>query len=364
MLTRVLGALSSRLAAGVDEMITRTALQGSGPPPRQRSRELSPAERLEALAAIREAYGDPGLITSPERFFVDPPVSEGRLTRVRQDDLDVVVDDLRWRSAYEPFGQGVAARYRSHEENGVAVARLIRRPHETRPAVVVIHGYLGGELRVEESFWPVSWLLKQGLDVALFVLPFHGERRRDRRSRPVFPSNDPRFTIEGFRQAVHDIRWLMRWLRERGAPAVGALGMSLGGYTTALLTTVEAELAFAGLLVPLASLADFARDGGRFTGTDDERTAQHQGLEEAMRVVSPFARPSRLPSERLIVLGGEADRITPVAHAERLAEHLGAPLERFAGGHVLQLGRARAFDALGRVIDRTVGESARRREGA
>ena len=34
----------------------------------------------------------------------------------------------------------------------------------------------------------------------------------------------------------------------------------------------------------------------------------------------------------------QADRITPVSHAERLAAHLGAPLELFPGGHLLQVG--------------------------
>lgn len=361
MLTRVLGALSSRLAAGVDEVITRTALQGARSP---RARDLSPAERLEAIGRARVDYGDSSLIDEPERFFPAPTAGDdGRLTRVRQGDLGVAVDDLRWRSGYEPFGAGVAARYRSHEANAVAVARLVRRPHERRPAVVLIHGYLGGELRLDEAFWPVEWLLDQGLDVALFVLPFHGERRRDRGARPVFPSNDPRFTVEGFRQAIGDVRWLMRWLRARGAPAVGAVGMSLGAYTTALLATVEPELAFGGLLVPLASLADFARDGERLVGTDDERRAQHAALDEALRVVSPLARPSRLPPDRLVVLAGESDRITPLAHAERLAGHFGAPLERFPGGHIVQLGRGQAFASLGRVIERSVGHPDRRRDG-
>src|SRR5258708_6261513 len=80
---------------------------------------------------------------------------------------------------------------------------------------------------------------------------------------PPFPGNDPRFGNEGFRQAVADLRVLMTLLRERGAPSVGIMGMSLGGYASALLATVQRDLAFAVPMIPLASLANAARDQGR-----------------------------------------------------------------------------------------------------
>jgi pimeloyl-ACP methyl ester carboxylesterase len=353
MLRRALLSLSSQVAAGFDQVVYNTALARSDRS-RQRSRAegLSHAERLEALAKVREEYGKPGYIEDPGTFFPGAPSSEGRVSKVRTVDLNIEVLDVRWRSDFTPLGSGVSARYRSHEENEVAVARLITRRQEKRPAVVVIHGYLGGELGVEERVMPVDWLLAQGLDVALFVLPFHGDRRRGKLTRPVFPSSDPRFTIEGFRQAVGDARWLVRWLRERGAPSVGVLGMSLGGYTTSLLATLEPELSFAVPLVPLASLADFARDGGRLVGTAEEQAEQYTALEETFRVVSPLGRPSALPGERVLVVAGEADRITPLAHAERLATHLGGRLERFPGGHLWQLGRERALAPLAGLIAR------------
>ena len=37
------------------------------------------------------------------------------------------------------------------------------------------------------------------------------------------------------------------------------------------------------------------------------------------------------------------DRITPVAHARKLAAHFGSPLVSWHGGHLLQLGRNAAF---------------------
>jgi predicted alpha/beta hydrolase family esterase len=54
---------------------------------------------------------------------------------------------------------------------------------------------------------------------------------------------------------------------------------------------------------------------------------------------------------RVIVVAGLNDRITPIAHAERLARHFDAPLVRFAGGHLLQFGRKEAFREVGRFLE-------------
>ncbi len=152
---------------------------------------------------------------------------------------------------------------------------------------------------------------------------------------------------------MSDIRALVAWLRLRGAPEVGLMGMSLGGYASALLATLEAGLSFAIPMIPLASIADYARDRGRFAeGKDGD--AQHGALDAATRVVSPFARPSCMERKagmpRVLVIAGQGDRITPIAHAERLARHFDAPLVRFPGGHLLQFGRRGAFHELARFL--------------
>jgi len=65
--------------------------------------------------------------------------------------------------------------------------------------------------------------------VSLFALPFHGPRGHS--FPPAWPQQDTRLTIEGFRQAIWDLRTAIRALREAGASHVGVAGMSLGGYT-------------------------------------------------------------------------------------------------------------------------------------
>jgi pimeloyl-ACP methyl ester carboxylesterase len=237
-------------------------------------------------------------------------------------------------------------------QNQFAYARLFES-HTPRPVAILVHGYLMGRLAVDERIWPIGRFDELGLDSALVVLPFHGRRADpNRTSRPEFPGRDPRIANEGFRQVIGEIRALAAWLRRRGHPAVGVIGMSLGGYAAALAATVEAELDFVVPIIPLASLADFAFEQGSLSESPELRAREHALLERVYGLASPLARTPLVAPERLLVLGGKADRITPLSHARRLAHHLRAPLATWHGGHLLQLGRNDAFDRIAELVRR------------
>ena len=342
----------STIAAGVDQVFASVALgRSKRSRARSRSESLGHEERMDALEALLDRHRAARYATPPEVFF-GRAGEAGRWVRspVRSLRGGQVVD-VRWRSGYRPIADEpeVLARYRSQPENETAHARLWLHSDRPRPAVILIHGYLGGQYAVEERAWPVRWLFsKLGLDLAIPVLPFHGPRNGGR--RPLFPSSDPRINVEGFRQTAWDLLSLRRALSARGAPAVGIMGMSLGGYSTALALTADDELAFGVPFIPLASIADFARDGGRLVGEPREQREQHEALEAVHAPVSPLARPARIDPARIRVIAGKSDRITPPAHARRLGAHFGAPVETFYGGHLLQLGRAEGFRSVARLL--------------
>ena len=307
--------------------------------------------RLARLAAIAARY--PADALDDPRVFFRPlrPTNATPTWRF----VRAGVWETAWPSGYEPFLEEVAAKWSSRIENRTARARLyspLGPAPSTRPAVILVHGYMGGSWLFEENAWPIAWLVRRGLDVVLPVLPLHAGRAGNHRGAPGFPSSDPRLTNEGFGQAIADLRTLVADRRAHGAPHVGVVGMSLGGYTTALLATVAepGEVDFVMPMIPLASIADFARDQGRL-GDGAAAELQHAALDRAHRVVSPFARPSRISSARSLVVGAENDRITPIAHARRLAAHLGSELITMPGGHLLQLGRADAFRALAQRLE-------------
>ena len=260
------------------------------------------------------------------------------------------VDDLTFPSPHRVHFHPLEERYLRSKRNRIMRARRIRRRARNvgkrRPTLIVVHGYMGGDLRSEPLMWPTAKLLRAGFDLVFVSLPFHGARGSRRIGPKRWPGADLMWALEGFRQAIADLRALKRWLEDDGAPSVGVIGMSLGGFTTALLSTVEEELSLAMPFIPLASFADWSRDAGQLQGDEGQQAELYEAMEEAHALVSPFRRSPLVPGSRVLVAGGARDGVTPIGHARRLAEHFEAPLVTFHGGHIAQLGRAAAFDAM------------------
>lgn len=341
MLRRALG----HAAAAVDRAASFAAYaQSSRARAKGRAERLGHDERLEALARIAEWYPD----SAHAAFYPAPRTIAPRAEKVGNG-RDPRVVDLSWRSDTSTFRPDMQERWGRFEHSHTVHARL-HLHDQPRPVVILVHGYLGGAFWLEERSWPTAWLRRIGLDLAFFTLPMHGARREPGRlGAPRFPSADPRQTMEFFRQTMGELTDLTAWLKARGHSHVGIMGMSLGGYTTALAATVVGALDFAIPVIPLVSIADFARDQGRLGDTEEQTSLQHQALERAFRLISPLARPSLLPG-RVHILAGEADRITPLTHANKLAAHFDAPVDLWAGGHLLQVGRSDAFREIGRAL--------------
>jgi hypothetical protein len=384
----------AQLARGVDRAFANTALRPSASLRRKSSAEsLTPDARLRALALIREFYGSRDALHTHGRIFPSPDRIRPQVSRVRSLGRAGEVLDLRWTSEFEPlwsaavlqerldalsddvraelglpsaadasqllreFGIDQSAslrdKYLRAIANRTAHARWFRHASAPRPAAVLVHGYLGGNFAIEERVLPVRRLFDGGLDVLLTVLPLHGPRRSEARGfrPPAFPSSDPRFTIEGLRQLVFDHRGLFDYVRAGGASGLGLMGMSLGGYAAALLSTLEPGLRFSVLFIPLAAIEQFAFDHGRMLGSDTDQAAQREALRAAQWPVSPLARPPLVAADRVAVVAGNSDFVTGLAHAERLAQHFGTRVSRFPGGHLLQLGRERAFEPVWSMLE-------------
>jgi pimeloyl-ACP methyl ester carboxylesterase len=309
-------------------------------------RRTSHADRLSILSETARIYR----AVPPDQFFQEPPLPAVRERFVRSLPRGGEVVDLTWESGWVPHDVNGRESYLRFAENRIACARLLRHPVPA-PAIICLHGYRAGIHRLEEIAWRARWLHRRlGLDVALVTLPFHALRAPRGRFAPLFPSTRTPRTVEGFGQAVWDVRSLMGWLRARGAPRLGVAGMSLGGYTAALLATIEPRLDFVVLFIPLADLTDVAIEHEALRGERMPEPLRDAG-KNALQLVRPLARAPVIPADRMLVVAAAGDRITAKdTHAERLAAHFGAPLVVFPGGHLLQFGRRAGLRAMARLI--------------
>jgi len=297
----------------------------------------------------------------PDRFFPAPDLPAVTLKPGGDGPLGTQVVDLTYPSTYTAFHPAARALIGSVHENTTAHVRWWTSG-KGRPTIVLLHGWGGGNQWVTARTFDVPYWLRHGWDVAAFVLPFHGARapetRSPVRSGALFPSPNPLRTNEGFGQAIHDLRALSLWLRSRGSSAVGVMGMSLGGYTTALWASVAGPddaggIEFAVAMIPAVSMSRLMWRHGEANPT--RRRAASAGITEelladAFAVHAPLGRPARLPGTHLAVIAGRGDRITPPDQAEALAGHWNVPIAWFEGGHLAQIGRGDAVRGVRRQL--------------
>lgn len=344
-----LGSAAATIDRGVVSMMERR-MRGGTP----RKLDDARARLLEVAARYQPAVADPA------RFFPAPARPETTETRVGDGPEGSKVTDLKFLSEYVPYFSEYKSEFLGYAENLTAHARVYscsgRGSGEGRPVVVCLHGWGGGNYWLEERAFVVPYWLRQGFDVALFQLPFHGARIPAGRGRgEMFPSPHVVRTNEAWGQAIHDLRALRQAFEARGAGAVGVMGMSLGGYTTALWASIDERLAFAVPIIPAVDMADLMWRHGEESPA--RRRAMKAGvsgdlLRDAFAVHAPMTRKPVLAKERLMIVAGKGDRITPPDQAHRLWTHWGEPaLHWFPGGHLAQVGRADAFRAIRRHLD-------------
>ncbi len=290
------------------------------------------------MDAALELYESRGWLREPADYHLDPPpLRDVRLDRFGS--LWGPYQHLRFESGYEPhLGEPGRDRWLSYAPNQRAHAWLLEHPGPPRPWLVCIPGYRMGSPMVDFVGFRARWLhLTLGMNIAISVLPMHGPRRVGSRGGDGFLSGDFLDTVHAQTQAVWDVRRLIEWLRTNRSDAIGIYGVSLGAYTTALVASLERELACAIAGNPAA---DFLRLMCSHLPPVVVRLAARLGfpfetIESLLRVISPLVLKPRVPHARRFLYAGLADRLAPPDHARDLWQHWDRPrLEWYEGSHV------------------------------
>lgn len=311
-----------------------------------------PAE-LPALRAAAEPYVTDELMREPRRFFAfldeqPPPTPAVVSEHLRRELRGGAIVARQFLSRYGPYHETDDADCPENER--IPVEHWMHGPGRPKGTVLALHGFTMGHPRIDRIVMMAADWFAHGLDVALLTLPYHGARapRGTRFSGQRFAAPNPAQLNEAMRQAVHDTALVANWLRAETQAPVGLLGLSLGGYVTALTAGLTDALDFAIPIIPPVDLADLAwrsfvsqgRLGARPPFTRDEHRA-------AYRVHCPLVYPLRLPKERVMIVAGRGDRIVPPDHPHTLWKHWGEPrIHWFSGSHIAPFGRGRIIKAI------------------
>jgi hypothetical protein len=292
--------------------------------------------RREVARAV-DLYGERGWLEQPSSYHREPPPLESvALESVRG---WWRYDHMRFESGYEPLLEDPGRdRWLAYRANRTAHAWILRHRDETRPWLVTIHGYGMGHPVMDFHGIRAEYLHRRlGMNVVAYVMPLHGPRKSGpTRGSKLFTGGVANL-VHGEAQAMWDLRRIIGWVRAKGATAVGVQGLSLGGYTTALLASLEEDLACAIAGIPAADFIDlFRRHMPReVEPLPPELERFWRDARRVLRVVSPLAIPPRVPRERRYIFAGLVDRLVPPAVARSLWEHWERPrIAWYAGSHV------------------------------
>lgn len=305
--------------------------------------------------AIHAQFSEQGLIEKPDAYHVSPPDlvdPEIRMAKAAGHEIEI----LRFESGYAPrAGEPGRERWLGYDANRDGYAYVMRHAGEPRPWMICTNGYRMGHAAIDVGLFE-RFFNRLGVNVLIPVLPLHGPRRMSWHSGTGFLGLDVIDTIHAEAQAVWDMRRLLSWVQAQEAPRVGALGLSLGGYTTALFASVAEGLSCA---IPGIPLADIPRMILRHGAAHQFRYAATAGLDldrvrDVMRVVSPLTLTPRVPLEGRMIFGATADRLVTPDNVRDLWRHWEEPeIVWYDGGHVTFRGEKDVWAG----VDRTIREA-------
>ncbi len=296
-----------------------------------------------------------GYADDPASFFTLPGSAPAHAIIAEKPYHDGQYQLISYESNYTAKNPLIRERYDSYASNRTGY--LVRWTHGDgeRKTVLCHHGYMLGEPRQARRMFRVKSLFMQGLDVALFIAPFHWRRGTGLLSeRGIYlQEDDPAMTCECVGQTIHDLYASFLLLRDLGAPEIGLIGASLGGHSTALFAALTDVASFAAMMVPAVN----------FTWPKDPDSAKYRfpvdaRLRAKIRRVwdlhSPLHLEPKMDTDTILVVASRGDLLCPFEQARQLCDEWMIRDRHFlTGGHWLIFSRGVRGRAWRNLLKRT-----------
>ena len=308
---------------------------------------LAPLPSEAALADVvtesetaHALFVEKGWLDNPESYHQNPPdIETCDLTKLTVAGLEC--EYLKVESGYlpDPTLPG-SERWLSYTENKTSHALILRR-QEPAPWLVCVHGFGMGNPKQDFTAFRAKHIFEtMKVNIALFTLPVHGPRAPKGFNGAKFMALSPMDFIHAESQAIWDLRRLISWIRTQGATRVGVFGISLGGYTSAVLASIEDNLDCVIAGVPPSDVIAT----GEYLATSLERRLMAAAGYDVSRdralqsVVSPLHLRPRIAHDRRFMFAATGDQFVPIEQINALWQHWQQPkISWCTGGHVSAL---------------------------
>ena len=203
------------------------------------------------------------------------------------------------------------------------------------PTVILVHGWMMSHFK---GLYPLAEaFFERGLDVAFFQLPYHMHRKPPGAfSGECYYGVEGQYTADSVRQSLLDVGTFVRWLKHRGAPAVGVWGVSLGGWIALLTACYSRDVDLVVATVPACCLERLSRESLLSKKLMPKwRAATPAEAVEQLHAFDPIYLEPVIPVDRILLVVAQYDEIVPARFPLELARRWqGVPVLRYPHGHI------------------------------
>ena len=342
--------LVARFAYGLD----RVAAAAMSIPYKRKIQPHLSDTTLQEYIDYHAFYAQRRFLDDPGSAFEQPPIGHSVVERAsRRRSWDPKTATLASIDFYSPF-QTLDPRFRDEyaalEPNDRVESRAWFHRDGPRPVVIFLHGFSAPDYRINKMWFSAQRFYDAGLDVVFMNLPLHGGRMPSSAAFHGTAIIQPSLwrLSEACAQGVMDLRILIRHLVSRGAPKVGIMGYSWGGFHASMLACLEPRVDFIVSVAPVVSIADLVMSWPTrsfFEESIDEPAMMIRELRKILAPFTPLSHALGIPKDRVFLVASGNDGIIPAVHTEALWEHFGRPeIYWSCGGHILYFDKARVTD--------------------
>lgn len=317
---------------------------------------MSAAELERSLAMLR-CYTDPSVVADPDRLMAPPSRLPSLRTQWRRPIRGGSHVHYTFETPYRPVHPLYAAEYRRYDNCDTVHLFGWQHARPSPVSIILVHGWGLGVKHVHEREFGIDFLFRRlGLDVYYYVHPFHWLRKpsKARFSGELHPSPNLMRTNEAFCQTAQELRTAIGIIKGYNPAPLGMMGSSLGGYTTALLASLDDRLDYAIPIMPPASLADLfweQGDGDPIREAVEKMGMTRERFRWAWSLHSPLSHRPKVGFNARMLVSATGDALVTPEHVDPLWHHWERPRHhRFAGGHILQVYRRRYQHAIGEFL--------------
>ncbi len=342
--------LIGKLAYGLDRLAA-TAM--SVPYKRKIHPHLSDTT-LQEYIDYHAFYSQPRFLGDPDSAFELPPEGHSvveRATRRRSwDPKSAALTSIDFYSPFQTLDPRFRDEYAALEPNDRVESRGWFHKNGPRPVVIFLHGFSAPDYRINKMWFSAQKFYDAGLDVVFMNLPLHGGRMPKSAAYHGTAIIQPSLwrLSEACAQGVMDLRILIDHIVKRGAPKVGIMGYSWGGFHASMMACLEPRTDFIVSVAPVVSIADLVMSWPTRSFFEEALEEPAMMIRELRKILAPFTPLSHslnIPKERVLLVASGSDGIIPAVHTEALWVHFGRPEVYWScGGHILYFDKGRVTD--------------------